>query len=43
MNYNGLTEEQAGNLQIGQALIIPPPAEEAEEEAEQSGPTEPPG
>lgn len=43
MNYNGLTEEQAGNLQIGQALIIPPPPEEAEEEAEQSGPTEPPG
>ena len=43
MNYNGLTEAQAANLQIGQALIIPPPAEQAEEEAEQSGPTEPPG
>lgn len=43
MNYNGLTEAQAGNLQIGQALIIPPPADETEEEAEQSGPTEPPG
>ena len=44
MNYNGLTEEQAGNLQIGQALIIPPPPEETgEEEPGQSGPTEPPG
>lgn len=43
MNYNGLTEAQAGNLQIGQALIIPPPPEQAEAEAEQSGPTEPPG
>ena len=43
MNYNGLTEAQAANLQIGQALIIPPPAEETSEEAEQAGPTEPPG
>lgn len=43
MNYNGLTEAQAGNLQIGQALIIPPRPEETEEEAEQSGSTEPPG
>lgn len=42
MSYNGLTEAQATNLQIGQALIIPPPAEASEEEA-QSGPTEPPG
>ena len=43
MNYNGLTEAQAANLQIGQALIIPPPPEELAEQAEQSGPTEPPG
>ncbi len=43
MNYNGLTEAQAANLQIGQALIIPPPADETSEEAEQAGPTEPPG
>ena len=43
MTYNSLTEAQAANLQIGQALIIPPPPEETAEEAEQSGPTEPPG
>lgn len=42
MNYNGLTEAQAGNLQIGQALIIPPPAAATEEET-QSGSGEPPG
>ena len=43
MNYNALSETQAGNLQIGQALIIPPPEETEEQEAEQSAPTEPPG
>ncbi len=43
MNYNGLTEAQAGNLQIGQALIIPPQPDESEGDAEQSGPAEPPG
>ncbi|MYE06945.1 MAG: LysM peptidoglycan-binding domain-containing protein [Chloroflexi bacterium] len=43
MNYNGLTEAQAANLQIGQALIIPPPPEEIQEQAEEAGPSEPPG
>lgn len=43
MNYNGLTEAQAANIQIGQALIIPPPAVEQEQQAEQAGPSEPPG
>ena len=45
MSYNGLTEAQAGNLQVGQTLIIPPPPEPSAEEtpAEQAGPTEPPG
>ena len=49
MNYNNLTEAQAGNLQIGQALIIPPQpeqrdaADEAEGAEQQSGPSEPPG
>ena len=39
-SYNGLTEFEAGNLQVGQILIIPPPPEEEEEE---EGRTEPPG
>lgn len=43
MNYNGLTEAQAANIQIGQALIILPPPVEQEEAAEEQGPTEPPG
>lgn len=49
MNYNNLTEAQAGNLQIDQVLIIPPQPEqseadvEAEEAEQQSGPSEPPG
>ena len=36
-SYNGLTDFEAGNLIVGQTLIIPPPEEEEE------GPTEPPG
>ena len=47
MNYNGLTEAQAVNLQIGQALIIPPPPVESEtpaqSEQEDTGTSEPPG
>lgn len=49
MNYNNLTEAQAGNLQIGQTLVIPPQPEEsdaageAEGAEQQSGPSEPPG
>ncbi len=45
MNYNGLTEAQATNIQIGQALIIPPSAGESEsqDEAEEAGSGEPPG
>ena len=45
MNYNGLTEAQATNIQIGQALIIPPPPGESdtEEGAEEAGSGEPPG
>ena len=46
MNYNGLTEAQATNLQIGQALIIPPPPTESEAQAEvveEETPSEPPG
>ncbi len=46
MNYNGLTETQAANLQVGQTLIIPPPSEQSEEQStEQSddGASEPPG
>ena len=49
MNYNGLTEAQAGNLQVGQALIIPPQPDQPEQsdtptdEQEESGPSEPPG
>ncbi len=49
MSYNGLTEAQAGNLQVGQTLIIPPPPdpepEQVEEEgtAEETGSSEPPG
>ncbi len=39
-SYTGLTEFEAGNLQVGQILIIPPPQEEEEEE---EGRTEPPG
>ena len=39
-SYNGLTDFEAGNLQVGQILIIPPPPEEEEEE---EGRTEPPG
>lgn len=39
-SYNGLTEFEAGHLQVGQILIIPPPPEEEEEE---EGRTEPPG
>ena len=35
--YNGLSDFEAGNLIVGQILIIPPPAEEEE------GPAEPPG
>ena len=38
--YNGLTEFEAGHLQVGQIIIIPPPEEEEEEE---EGRTEPPG
>ncbi len=38
--YNGLTEFEAGNLQVGQIIIIPPPEEEEEEEDAR---TEPPG
>ncbi|MYD17520.1 MAG: LysM peptidoglycan-binding domain-containing protein [Chloroflexi bacterium] len=49
MNYNGLTESQAANLQIGQALIIPPqpeqtaPAEDEGAQADQPESSEPPG
>ena len=46
MNYNGLTESQAANLQIGQALIIPPQPGEVEqgtEQAAQAESSEPPG
>ncbi len=43
MNYNNLTEAQAANIQIGQALIIPPPPIEQQETAQQAGPSEPPG
>ena len=45
MNYNGLTEAQATNIQIGQALIIPPPPGESDSqaEAEEAGSGEPPG
>ena len=43
MSYNGLTEAQAASLQIGQALIIPPPPETPEEQPEQEEPSEPPG
>ncbi len=46
MNYNGLTEAQATALQIGQALIIPPPPEETPapaQQAEPEEPSEPPG
>lgn len=43
MNYNGLTEAQAATIQIGQALIIPPPADEQEEATQEQGPAEPPG
>lgn len=45
MNYNGLTEAQATNIQIGQALIIPPPPEQSgsESETEEAGSGEPPG
>ena len=39
-SYNGLTEFEAGHLQVGQIIIIPPPPEEEEEE---EGRTEPPG
>ena len=35
--YNGLSDFEAGNLIVGQTLIIPPPAEE------EDGPAEPPG
>ena len=48
MNYNGLTEAQATALQIGQALIIPPPPDPATQtdesgQSEQSRSSEPPG
>ena len=46
MNYNGLTESQAANIQVGQALIIPPAPEEPDTpaaEQQESGPSEPPG
>jgi LysM repeat protein len=43
MNYNGLTEAQAANIQIGQALIIPPQPDETVDQSEDSGPSEPPG
>ena len=45
MAYNGLTESQAGNLQVGQSLIIPPPADDEPDESEpqQAEAAEPPG
>ncbi len=43
MNYNGLTEEQAVNLQIGQELIIPPSPEQSETQTDQQESGEPPG
>lgn len=43
MSYNNLTEAQAGSLQIGQALIIPPQPDESEEQEQQSEASEPPG
>ena len=46
MNYNNLSEAQAANLQIGQALIIPPAPQQTDTptaEQEESGPSEPPG
>lgn len=39
--YNGMTEFEAGHLQVGQIIIIPPPPEEEEEEEDVR--TEPPG
>ena len=35
--YNNLTDFQAGNLQAGQVLIIPPPQDEEEAESEPPG------
>ena len=43
MNYNGLTEAQAGNLQVGQTLIIPPQPDSDEQQAAQPESAEPPG
>ena len=45
MEYNDLTEAQAGSLQVGQSLIIPPPPEPTAEPAESAEPesSEPPG
>ncbi len=43
MSYNRLTETQAGNLQIGQALIIPPQSDEAVPEQQQTEALPPPG
>lgn len=36
-SYNGLTEFEAGNLLVGQTLIIPPPADDEDERSEPPG------
>lgn len=43
MTYNGLSESQAVNLQIGQELIIPPPPADVGQQSQQSEIEEPPG
>ncbi len=43
MEYNMLSEAQAGNLQVGQTLIIPPAVEPEAPAPNQAEPSEPPG